>query len=70
MLLGLTLTGCAIVEPQPKYGVALIDQDADGYTDVDSGGDDCDDEDPAIHPDADETPGDGIDSNCDGEDDT
>ncbi len=59
-----------------KYGVASTgnfetgdgeDDDNDGYLD---GEGDCDDENADIHPDAEETPGDGVDSNCDGEDDT
>ncbi len=62
-----------------KYGVAPMDDtvdmgggdaDEDGYVSEDQGGDDCNDDDPAVHPDADETPGDAVDSNCDGEDDT
>ena len=51
---------------QAEYGVAIIDVDADGY----DSGVDCDDDDPAVHPGADETVGDDVDSNCDGEDDT
>lgn len=48
------------------YGVPVTDDDQDGYpVDVD-----CDDNDADVHPDAVETPGDGVDSNCDGEDDT
>ena len=39
----------------------------DGYTEAEG---DCDDADPEVYPDAEETPGDAIDSNCDGEDDT
>ena len=31
---------------------------------------DCDDENPDIYPNAPETAGDGVDSNCDGQDDT
>ena len=52
------------------YGVpdtASWDNDGDGYT-PDEG--DCDDDNADVHPGAEETPGDGVDSNCNGEDDT
>ena len=52
---------------QADYGVPDTDEDQDGYG-VYSG--DCDDANPAVHPGATETPGDGVDSNCDGSDDT
>jgi len=42
------------------------DEDNDGYLDKVCGGDDCDDGNDAIHPGATDTPGDGIDSNCNG----
>lgn len=79
LLLGLSmgLNGCPM---QAKYGapesvVALygveetgqVDDDGDGYAEADG---DCDDADENIHPDATETTGDGVDSNCNGEDDT
>lgn len=47
------------------YGVALTDDDGDGYY---YPGDDCDDKNKDIHPGATETPGDMIDSNCNGDD--
>ncbi|MEZ4323305.1 MAG: MopE-related protein [Myxococcota bacterium] len=70
VLMGLALTGCDKVGPQPDYGIpetGYFDEDADGYSPRDG---DCDDTDASIHPDATETPGDGVDSDCDGDDDT
>ena len=67
--LGLALTTAACAKS--IYGVPMTDDfddlDGDGWTAVDG---DCDDDDPDIHPEAEETEGDGIDSNCDGDDDT
>ncbi|MCB9761032.1 MAG: putative metal-binding motif-containing protein [Alphaproteobacteria bacterium] len=70
-LMGLALVGCGDKDgiDQPEYGVpdtSWVDEDGDGW----STEDDCDDTNADIHPDATETPGDSIDSNCDGEDDT
>lgn len=75
LLLGLVGCGDKTMDsgatPQPAYGVAVetgfIDDDDDGFSEMDG---DCDDSDPTVHPEAKETPGDGVDSNCDGEDDT
>ncbi|MES2642132.1 MAG: MopE-related protein [Myxococcota bacterium] len=72
LLMGLALTACTFPQPQAKYGIAIndtseaFDGDGDGYVLAD----DCDDEDDTIHPDAEETPGDEIDSNCNEDDDT
>jgi hypothetical protein len=74
VLMGLALAQAEGCFGQPKYGMPesffdseqAIDNDGDGY----DSRVDCNDEDGAIHPDATETAGDGIDSNCDGEDDT
>lgn len=81
MALGLSLVALnACFVGVAKYGVAPMDDtvshtgdtdaDGDGFVDENAGGNDCDDGDAAIHPDADEIPGDGVDSNCDGDDDT
>ena len=67
-LLGLTLAACGPGGfAQAEYGaiVTLEDVDEDGY----NTSEDCDDTNPDIHPGAEETAGDGVDSNCDGEDD-
>ena len=81
-LLGLTLganLGCG----EAEYGVVVTgpeddtaaecglsgacDLDCDGVSEADG---DCDDDNADVYPGAEETPGDGVDSNCDGEDDT
>lgn len=43
----------------------LCDTDADGWVGTDLGGDDCDDDDAAVHPTALELPYDGVDDDCD-----
>lgn len=78
VLLSLTLAACSAGKDsgqdsstvQALYGVSVTDSDGDGYPPVSAGGDDCDDTNKDIHPDATETAGDGVDSNCDGSDDT
>ena len=72
LLLGLTALGGCQGKSVSLYGTEItdtgfFDDDGDGYSE-DEG--DCDDNNNAIHPGAEETPGDGVDSNCDGEDDT
>lgn len=71
-LLGLTAVSGCIKIAQPEYGVAMpidtsvVDEDGDGWF----SDEDCDDDNADVNPDAAETPGDGVDSNCDGADDT
>jgi hypothetical protein len=48
-------------------GVPLADGDGDGYASVRTGGDDCSDMDPNMHPRAMEIPGNALDEDCDGE---
>lgn len=54
-------------------GNGCLDADGDGYKAFDAescpAGNDCDDANPAVHPGADETAGDGVDADCDGQDD-
>ena len=58
-----------VAEPSMEdlYGVPWTDNDGDGWAAEDG---DCDDSNPDIHPEAREIAGDGVDSNCNGEDDT
>ena len=66
--MGLSLVACDKIQPQPDYGIAetsVYDNDGDGYGAEDG---DCDDEDASVYPGATEVEGDGVDSDCDGED--
>lgn len=60
----LLLCGCPMV--RDVHIEDLEDWDDDGFADVLYAGEDCDDTDPAIHPDAPDPPYDGVDSDCDG----
>jgi hypothetical protein len=63
---GVPDTGVSDLYGVPDTGI-YTDNDGDGYSEADG---DCDDSDASVHPGAEETAGDGIDSNCDGNDDT
>ncbi len=77
VLLGLgsigLMSGCKQEPIEALYGVAWdsgeldIDEDGDGFSIQDG---DCNDNDATIHPQAEETPDDDVDQNCDGEDNT
>lgn len=55
--------------PAPDDSAPPVDVDGDGYVALSDGGDDCNDSDPAIHPDAQDAWYDGVDSDCLGNDD-
>jgi hypothetical protein len=59
---------CPTVKGKAPNGCRLPDEDGDGYGAVAAGGTDCNDDNAAIHPGANDVPGDGIDQNCDGRD--
>ena len=74
LMMGLGMTGCGDkLQPETValYGAEYVDtgawtdEDGDGFY---AEGDDCDDEDDSIHPYAEEIADDGVDQNCNGED--
>lgn len=59
ILITLILTACLV-------GDSALDRDGDGYIAIEAGGDDCDDNNPNVHPGAPERCNNGIDDNCSG----
>ncbi len=64
----LALAGLALAVPHAGATSCEDDLDQDGYISAACGGADCDDTDSSIHPGATDTPNDGIDQDCDGQD--
>ena len=62
------LTACGLFIGSDDV-LGAVDRDGDGYQSPEFGGEDCDDNDPDVHPDADDPPYDGIDADCAGDDD-
>ena len=63
-----TLTSTDPDEPEVEIAVSgsvIMDGDGDGYDSIDAGGEDCDDDDATVYPDAPDEWYDGVDSNCD-----
>jgi len=58
-------TGAGAVWVWP-FVPAYLDDDADGFVAIPAGGLDCDDDDPAVHPNATDGVGDLVDNDCDG----
>ncbi len=65
---GDNMTDCADVDCSDVKGCRCLDEDGDGYGEgADCLGQDCDDSNPDVNPDAEEICDDGIDNDCDGE---
>ncbi len=64
VLLSLLCCGCPFI--RDAHVEDLEDWDDDGYVDVLYGGEDCDDTDPSVNPEAEEVYYDGVDQDCDG----